>query len=316
MTTIRLGISSCLLGDDVRFDGGHKRDGFLVETVGPLVEWVPVCPEVELGLGAPREPIRLVRRGEDIRLVGTRSDDDHTESMKSFARTRVAELAEADLDGFILKRASPSCGLFRVKTYTDAGKPADPDAGKFAVEVVEALPLLPVEEEGRLNDPTLRETFFERVFALHRFRHEVLADPSPRALVEFHARHKYVLLAHSPVGYFELGRLAAEAGAAALPEMLDTYGRGFAAAVAQPATRGRHVNVLQHLLGFLSDDLDDADRGELVAQIDDYAAGLVPLVVPVTLLRYHLGRGIGAEWARDQAYLEPSPRELMLRNHV
>lgn len=314
--TIRLGISSCLLGGEVRFDGGHKRDGFLVETVGPLVEWVPICPEVEMGLGTPREPIRLVRWDEGVRLVGVRSDTDHTEGMEEFARERVTELAREDLDGYILKKSSPSCGLLRVKTYTEEGNPADPDVGRFAAVLVEALPLLPVEEEGRLNDPTLRETFFERVFALHRFRREVLDDPSPRALVEFHARHKYVLLAHSPEAYSGLGRLVADAGREPLPELLDVYGRGLATALAEPATRGRHVNVLQHLLGFVSDEIDDHDRAELVAQIDDYGSGLVPLIVPVTLLRHHFGRGTGHAWARNQAYLEPSPRELMLRNHV
>ncbi len=316
MTTIRLGISACLLGDEVRFDGGHKRDGFLVETVGALVEWVPVCPEVELGLGTPREPVRLVRRGEEVRLVGTRSATDHTAAMEAYARRRVAELAEADLDGFVLKKSSPSCGLFRVKTYTEAGDPSAGGRGRFASVLVEALPLLPLEEEGRLQDPTLRETFFERVFGFHRFRHEVLAALSAGALVSFHARNKYVLLAHSPTAYAELGRLVAGAGEAPLPELVDAYGRGFAAALARPANRGRHANVLRHLLGFLRDHLDDADRAELVEQIDDYAAGLVPLVVPVTLLRHHLGRTDAHPWARDQVYLAPYPRELMLRNHV
>lgn len=313
--TIRLGISSCLLGEEVRFDGGHKRDAFLTGTVGELVEWVPVCPEVELGLGTPREPVRLVRSSGEVLLLGTRTSRDHTDAMRDYARRRATELRAERLDGYVLKRSSPSCGLYRVKTYDEAGMPAPGGRGLFAEALVETLPLLPVEEEGRLQDPGLRENFFERVFAHHRWQ-RLVEEPSAAALVDFHATHKYVLLAHSPGSFRELGRLVARAGTEDLGTLLETYGAEFMRALSVRSTRARHVNVLQHLLGFLKRTIDDRDRAELVALIEDYRNGLVPLVVPVTLLRHHLLRTDSHEWARRQVYLSPYPRELMLRNHV
>lgn len=314
---VRIGISSCLLGEEVRFDGGHKRDPFLIHTVGPLVEWVPVCPEVEAGLGVPREAVRLVGPPERPRLVGSRSGTDHTERMAETVAHLAEMLAAARLDGFVLKKASPTCGLHRVRVYPEGDGPPNRDGrGLFAGGLVERLPLLPVEEEGRLNDPVLRENFCEAAFAHHRWRRFREESPTPAGLVQFHTDHKMTLLAHNPDGYRRVGRVAAQAGSGPLGEVLDTYAAEFMAVLRLPATRGRHVNVLHHLVGFVKDRLDQHDKSELLAAIDDYRAGLLPLIVPVTLLRHHLFRGDTPDWARRQTYLSPYPKELLLRNHV
>jgi uncharacterized protein YbgA (DUF1722 family)/uncharacterized protein YbbK (DUF523 family) len=318
---IRIGISACLLGEAVRYDGGHKRDLFLTEILAPHVEWVPVCPEVELGLGIPRAPIRLVGDPAAPRLVQERGGDDLTDRMRRYARGRARELAALDLDGYVLKRASPSCGLWRVKVYRDNGVPSGDGRGLFAAALVERLPALPVEEEGRLTDPALRENFIERVFAMARWRAFTADGPDPRGLVRFHTAQKFAVLAHSPVQYTALGRLVAGAGDGGRPrgrafrDLLDEYGRGLMAALAIRATRGRHANVLQHLAGFMKGDLAPDERAELGEVVDEYRRGLVPLIVPITLLRHHVRR-LGQAYLEEQVYLNPHPKELMLRNHV
>jgi uncharacterized protein YbgA (DUF1722 family)/uncharacterized protein YbbK (DUF523 family) len=313
---IRLGISACLLGDEVRYDGGHKRDSFLVDTLGPFVEWVRVCPEVELGLGVPRPPIRLV--GDDPtapRLVVERSGEDLTARMRRWADGRVAGLARLGLHGYVLKRGSPSCGLLRVRVYGEDGAPGRVGRGLFASALVDALPLLPVEEEGRLTDPGLRESFIERVFAAARWQTFLAARPRVRDLVAFHAAHKFAVLAHSPRDYVELGRVVAGAGPRLAGQTLTTYGAGFMRALSVRATRARHVNVLQHLAGFFKRRITDDERTELVEVIAEYRRGLVPLVVPLTLLKHHVRR-LGIAYLADQVYLNPHPKELMLRCHV
>lgn len=315
MTSVRVGVSSCLLGRKVRFDGGHKRDAFLVDTFGPYVEWVPVCPEVEVGMGTPREPIRLLRQGEALRLVGVKSSIDHTDDMRAWAARRVEGLAKADLDGFILKKDSPSCGMERVKVYDAHGAPSRTGRGLFAEALMERLPLLPVEEEGRLSDPRLRDNFVERVFAYRRLRELFAARWTIGALVQFHAAHKLALLAHAPAAYRSLGRIVARAAGRPRAELRREYEEGFMTALALIATPRRHVNVLQHMLGYFRGLLDDESRQELVIAIEDYRRGLVPLVVPITLLRHHI-RVHGIEYLAGQVYLAPHPKELMLRNHV
>jgi uncharacterized protein YbgA (DUF1722 family)/uncharacterized protein YbbK (DUF523 family) len=313
--TIRIGISSCLLGEQVRYDGGHKRDPFLTQTLGPFVQWVPVCPEVEMGLGIPRAPIRLAGRADDPRLVVDKTGEDLTARMRAFAAFRLRELAGLRLDGYVLKRASPSCGLFRVRVYGDSAAPAAAGRGLFAAALVERFPALPVEEEGRLADPTIRENFIERVFAAARWRAFVDAAPRTRDLVAFHAAQKFAVLAHSPTHYARLGRLVAGAGRAPTRDTLAAYGAGFMDALAVRATRGRHGNVLEHLAGFFKKQLGPDERAELAEVIADYRRGLVPLVVPLTLVRHHVRR-LGVSYLAEQAYLCPHPRELMLRNHV
>ncbi len=312
---LRLGVSSCLLGEKVRYNGGHTRDNFLVHTLGQWVEWVPLCPEYEIGLGVPRESLRLVGEVESPRLLAPKSGKDHTEAMRSWSERQMEGIAASNLHGFVLKRASPSCGLFRVKVYDDNGVPAAQGRGIFARVLAEHLPLLPLEEEGRLNDPRLRENFIERLFAYRRWR-DLTASPSAARLVEFHTAHKLTLMAHSPAGQVELGKLVAEAGRRPLDELLDDYGGGFMKAMKDIATTRKHTNVLQHIQGFFKDSLDTDDRAELVEVIEEYRLGRVPLVVPLTILRHHLRRQTTHPWLRQQTYLDPYPSELMLRNHV
>lgn len=311
---IRIGVSSCLLGQPVRWDGGHKRDELLVDQLGPFVEWVPVCPEAELGLGVPREAIHLERQGGAVRLVGAKTGADHGDAMRRWAVRRVRALERLELCGYVLKKSSPSCGLERVPIRTAKGRDKN-GRGVFASVLVDASPELPVEEEGRLRDPRLRENWLERVFAYRRLRSLFGERWSVGTLVRFHTAHELTLLAHAPKQYAELGRLVA--GARDLPraELRERYGRAFMAALRQPATTRRHVNVLQHVLGHFRGRLDVADRQELAALVDDYGKGLVPLVVPITLVRHHVARqGIG--FLAGQIYLEPHPKELMLRNRV
>jgi uncharacterized protein YbgA (DUF1722 family)/uncharacterized protein YbbK (DUF523 family) len=315
-SSIRVGVSSCLLGEPVRYDGGHKRDPFLTDTLGPFVEWVPVCPELELGLGVPRPAIRLTGEPGAPRLVVGETGEDLTARMRRFAESRVRQLAGLGLDGYVLKRASPSCGLHRVRVHPDtAGRPRADGRGLFAAALVERLPLLPVEEEGRLADAGIRESFVERVFAAARWRAFVAGRPHARDLVAFHAAQKLAVLAHSPAHYSRLGRLVAGSGDGRFTRRLEEYGRVLAEALAVRATRGRHTNVLQHIAGFFKTEMAPDERAELAELIDTYRRGLVPLVVPLTLVKHHVRR-LRLAYLADQVYLSPHPHELMLRNHV
>ena len=311
---LRLGVSACLLGNEVRYDGGHKRNLWLTDLLGPFVEWVPVCPEVEAGFGTPREPMHLVADGGRVRLVTVETRTDVTAQLENAAAARFRQLASLSLDGYVLKKDSPSCGLFRVKVFGPSGKPRLTGRGLFAAGLAASDPWLPLEEEGRLTDPRLRENFIERVCACRRLR-ELAADPVPAgALMRFHARHKLQLLAHAPAAYARLGRLVASARGRVGRSLLESYGDGFMQALGMPATRGRHVNVLQHMAGYF-DAIDDASRRELASAIDGYARGLVPLSVPLTLVAHH-ARGGGVQYLLEQVYLQPDPLELLLRNHV
>jgi len=306
-----------LLGQKVRFDGGHKRDAFLTETFGPFVRWLPVCPEVEAGFGTPREPMRLVREDPEgrLRLLTVKTAVDVTAKLDQYSRRRVRDLATEDLSGYVLKKDSPSCGLERVKVYGHTGMPARSGRGLFAARLLERFPELPVEEEGRLSDPRLRENFVERVFAYARLRTLFESRWRPRDLVAFHTAHKLVLMSHSPAAYTRLGRLVANAGTTARPTMARTYSESFMTALGVIATPKRHANVLQHMAGYFRRGLDRESKAELGAAIDDYRKGLVPLVVPLTLIRHHV-RTLDVPYLAGQVYLEPHPRELMLRNHV
>jgi len=312
---IRIGISSCLLGEAVRFDGGHKRDAFLVETFGAFVEWVPVCPEVELGLGTPRESLRLVRRGQDVRMVNTRSGRDISNAMRAWAQTRVEALAAERLAGYVLKKDSPSCGMERVKVYAESGMADKGGRGLFAEALMARFPRLPVEEEGRLSDPRLRDSFIERVFAYVRLRALFAARWTIGDLVRFHTEHKMALLAHSTALYNEMGRLVAGAKSASRSGIERRYRELFMDALGKIATARRHTNVLLHMAGHFKNVLDDDDRGELLSSIEDYRLGLVPLIVPITLIKHHV-RVHHVAYLAGQIYLDPHPKELMLRNHV
>ncbi len=320
---IRLGISACLMGQKVRYDGGHKWDRFLTDTLGRYVEYVPVCPEVECGLGTPREAMRLVGNPAAPRLVTVRSGVDLTDRMRQWAAGRVAELADENLCGFIFKSDSPSSGMERVKVYSDSGMPVKTGVGLFARAFMDRFPLIPTEEEGRLHDPGLRENFIERIFTLRRWRKLLTESPTPGGLVDFHTRNKLLIRAHCERHYREMGKLVAEAGASGrtggaggpLAERLDRYETLLMGALSLRATHKKHVNVLQHMMGYLKKVLSADEKQELLELIDLYRRQLVPLVAPLTLLNHYI-RKYDVAYLKDQTYVQPHPVELKLRNHV
>ncbi|HYA34074.1 MAG TPA: DUF523 and DUF1722 domain-containing protein [Candidatus Binataceae bacterium] len=315
---IKIGVSSCLLGVKVRFDGGHKRSDFLVDTLGSFVEFVPVCPEVEIGLGVPRETLRLVRDSDTdraTRLVTNNTSIDLSDKMNSYAQRRVVALGREELSGYVLKKDSPSCGMGRVRVYGSSGMPMRDGSGLFAAALMRHYPCLPVEEEGRLNDLRLRENFVERVFAYRRLRSFFSSRWTLGGLVQFHTAHKLTLMAHSPQAYNELGRFVASAKRLPGDKLPERYEFAFMEALKKLATTARHTNVLHHMLGYLRPHLDQDSRDELVTLIDDYRRGLVPLAVPIALFRHYV-RKCDIAYLRGQVYLEPHPKELMLRNHV
>lgn len=317
-TDIPIGISACVLGEEVRYNGGHKLDRFIRDTLGAYVRFVPVCPEVEIGLGIPRETLRLVRGdGEEgsVRLVAPKSGTDHTKSMESYARKRTRQLARENLCGYILQKGSPSCGMERVRIYTKPGvAPARNGRGLYARELMAQFPNLPVEEDGRLNDAGLRENFVERIFAYRRFRTLFGGRWKMGDLVAFHSREKLLLLAHDRPAYQELGRLVAAAKGRDREQVAGEYETLFMTGLRKMATRRKQTNVLQHIAGHFKKLIDSHDRKELQEVIGSYHAGYVPLVVPLTLLKHHVRRH-DIEYLAQQTYLDPHPTELMLRNH-
>jgi uncharacterized protein YbgA (DUF1722 family)/uncharacterized protein YbbK (DUF523 family) len=314
---VKIGVSACLLGAKVRYDAGHKRNDFLADMLGRFVEFVPVCPEVEMGLGVPRETVDLVRdqdRTGVVRLVGNETGVDYSDRMNFYAQQRLTELGRTKLCGYVLKKDSPSCGMERVRVYGPSGMPTRDGSGLFAAALMRRFPNLPIEEEGRLSTPNLRENFVERLFA-YRHLSSFFARWTPDGLVQFHTAYKLVLMAHSPKAYNELGRFVANAKRMARNRVAEHYQSAFMEALRKPATTKSHINVMQHMLGYFRTLLDTDSRDELVSLIEDYRRGLVPLTVPITMFRHYVRRfDIG--YLRGQIYLEPHPKELMLRNHV
>ncbi len=312
---MRIGISACLLGQKVRFDGGHKEDSFITRTLGNYFEWVPVCPEVELGLGAPRDSMRLEQIEGSTRLIVPRTGKDLTEDMRLFSRRRVKLLARVDLSGFILKSKSPSCGMERIRIYRARGIPARSRQGLFAAILLECLPNLPVEEESRLCDPRIRDNWIERVFAYWRLRMLWRSRWTVRRLSEFHTENGLALLSHAPRAYRQMGSLLARAGELSRDEVRERYEAAFMRALKPIATRGRHVRVLRHLAGYLDRRLDSESLLELHACIRDYQNRIVPLLVPLTLLKHHVRR-LEIPSLAGQTYLNPHPDEIALRYHA
>ena len=313
---IRLGVSACLLGAEVRFDGGHKRDRYVTDVLGEQVEWRPVCPELEIGLGLPRPVIQLRGGERGDRLVRREDTSDLSEVMSSYTRSRVEELVAGGLDGFVFKKDSPSCGMSRVRVHAEeGGMPGRKGVGFFARELLDTHAGLPVEEEGRLNDPALRERFIEAIFSHNRWRVLQRRGLSRPRLVAFHEAHKMLLLAHDEPIARELGRVVASFGRVEDETLYRRYEEGFISAFRKPANRARHVNVLEHLFGHLKRLIGPIEKREIALAIQDYRAGRVPLVVPISLLRV-LVRAHEVEYVGEQLYLEPHPREMMLRNHV
>ena len=311
---LRIGVSACVIGEEVRWNGGHSRQRYLTDMLGPFVEYVPVCPEVEVGMGVPRPTVRLVREGETIRMIDPKNGIDWTSSMSRLSRVRASELAGEDLSGFVLKKDSPTCGAFRVRIYTDTGVERN-GRGLFAHALIQRLPNLPVEEEGRLNDARIRENFVERIFAYRRVKDLFRPRWTVGDVVAFHTREKLLLRAHDERGYRELGKLVAEAQSVPRAAFADDYADRFMEVMKRPATVAKHVNVLQHMVAFLRWDDDEVGRAEMREAIADYKAGFVPLVVPVTLIR-HLAKRHDRQILLESSYLSPHPKELMLRNHV
>jgi uncharacterized protein YbgA (DUF1722 family)/uncharacterized protein YbbK (DUF523 family) len=315
MEKIKLGISTCLLGENVRFDGGHKLDRYLTDTLGQFVEYVPVCPEMECGFGVPRESFRLVGDPQNPRLVTSRTNQDHTERMTAWAEKRVEELETEDLCGYIFKGGSPSSGMERVKVYDSNGVPSKVGVGLFARAFMNHFPLLPVEEEGRLHDPRLRENFIERIFALKRWRDELKEKQSLKALIAFHTRNKLLLLAHSPQHYRQMGKLVAQGKELPLKELYARYQDDFQEALRLKTTNKKHANVLMHMLGYFKGQLAAAEKQEMLELIEQYRLELLPLVVPMTLVSHYV-RKYEESYLKEQTYLQPHPAELHLRNHV
>ncbi|BFU94965.1 MAG: conserved protein of unknown function [Nitrospira sp.] len=312
---LRLGISRCLLGDNVRFDGGHKRDGFLTDVFGRYVEWVPVCPEVEAGLGTPREAMRLVGDSRCPRLVTIKSGIDHTRALERMTARRVQELEALDLSGYVFKKDSPSCGMERVRVYNQQGMPSRQGVGIFAGAFMKQFPMIPVEEEGRLCNPLLRGNFIERVFGYRRFQDLLAGGVTRKAVVRFHTIHNYLLLAHSAQDYQALGRLVGQCNRYRPKDLALRYGQLFMRALTVKATARKHVNVLQHIVGYFKERLTVQAKDELLRLIEDYHNGMTPLIVPLTLVKHYV-QLFDVGYIRDQVYLNPYPRELMLRNHT
>jgi uncharacterized protein YbgA (DUF1722 family)/uncharacterized protein YbbK (DUF523 family) len=314
-TKIRLGVSSCLLGERVRWNGDHKLDRFLTDTLGKFVEYVPVCPEVECGFDIPREPFRLVGDPDSPRFITSRTKQDYTDRMTQWARKRVIELEKEGLCGFVFKSRSPSSGMERVKVYNEKGIPVKKGVGMFARAFMEHFPLLPVEEDGRLHDLKIRENFIERIFALKRWR-ELLADKQNRGnLVSFHTKHKMLILSHSPEHHRVMGKLVARAKEVPLKDLYEEYEKLFMEALRLKSTPKKNANVITHILGYFKRQLTADEKQELLEIIGLYRQGNVPLIVPITLVNHYV-RKYNQPYLKEQYYLDPHPLELQLRNHV
>jgi len=310
-----IGISKCLLGENVRYDGGHQLDRYLRDTLGAHVDFVPICPEVECGLPVPREAMRLVSVDGNIRLMTQKSGLDITPQMETWMAGRLQELGKLPLCGFVFKAKSPSSGWQRVKIYEQEGGVRHNGTGIFAGAFTAAFPHLPVEEDGRLHDPRLRENFIERIFVLQRWLNLTSGPKSLGSLVRFHSAHKYLLMAHCPKTLKELGSLVAAGKKHPLDKLYTLYLAALSKAMQRIATVKKNTNVLMHIMGYFKKQLTADEKAELLEVIEQYHAEKAPLVVPLTLINHYV-RKYEPEYLKDQVYLAPHPQELMLRNHV
>ena len=312
---ITLGISACLMGQKVRYNGGHKRSSLCMNTLDRFFHFEPVCPEVAIGLGIPREPIRLVGTdAEQVKVLGTDNPKlDVTEQLKDYGQQQAKDLTH--ISGYILMQKSPSCGMERVKVYHPNGSPLISAPGVYAKAFMTANPLLPVEEEGRLHDPVLRENFFTRVYAFHRWHQLVANQPAYKAIEQFHANHKYLVMAHDPQSYTRLGQLVAQGSAISITQMQEQYFSGFMATLTKKANRKSHTNAMLHILGYVKKTVDSTERKQLLKLIEEYRQGILPLVAPMSMLRHFIANH-GNDYIQQQVYLEPHPDQLGLRNHI
>ncbi|SDU56489.1 YbgA family protein [Desulfobacula phenolica] len=314
LTPIKIGISSCLLGNKVRYDGGHSHDRFLTQTLGLFAEYVPVCPEVECGMPIPREAVRLVGTPENPKLVTQKTGQDKTRQMKDWIPARLKTLEQENLCGFIFKSKSPSSGLYRIRVYGDDGKVRKTGTGLFARAFTQHFPRVPVEEAGRLHDPELRENFIEAIFSLQRWRDLLKKNRTPGGLVDFHTRNKLLILSHNQDLYRKLGKLVAQGKTLDMNQLFDAYEKILLNSLKLKTTVKKNINVLHHILGYFKRNLTGSEKHELLTIIDQYRSGYVPLIVPITLIRHYVMK-YDQPWLKIQTYLNPHPFELKLRNY-
>ena len=311
LNKIPVGISSCLLGELVRFDGAHKRDAYIMGTLSEYFAFHSCCPEVAIGLGIPRPPIHLVKVVNEIRCVGVKDPSlDVTNRLKDYANDQ--KEVHAGLCGYILKKDSPSCGMERVKVYS-SNQPHREGLGIYAQEMMKNNPLLPVEEEGRLGDPGLRENFIQRVYVLYRWKVLLAECISPQKLTHFHARHKLIIMSHTD--YRELGHLLAGLTKDNLLQVAEQYISQLMNTLKKVVSRASHVNVLQHIQGYLKKELGAEDKAELCEIIERYRCGEVPLIVPLTMLKHHFRKSPDT-YIQESYYMSPYPQELQLINQL
>ncbi|NWF98449.1 MAG: DUF523 and DUF1722 domain-containing protein [Nitrospirae bacterium] len=315
MEKIKIGVSSCLLGEKVRYDGGHKHDRYITDTLGNFFEYIPVCPEVECGLPVPREAMHLVGDHKSPRLITIRTGIDHTEKMLKWIEKKLIRLGEENLCGFIFKSRSPSSGIKDVKIYSSSGMPSGKGAGLFGGAFIRTFPNIPVIDEGRLHDPVLRENFIERVFIFYKWQKLLEDSYNLKGLINFHTKHKLIIMSHSQKHLSLLGKLVADAKTKSKDNLFSEYINLLTEAMKLIATVKKNTNVLQHIAGYFKNNLSHDDKQELSEIINNYHKGFIPLIVPVTLLN-HYTRKFNISYLKDQAYLNPHPLELMLRNHV
>ena len=315
MEKIKIGISACLLGENVRWDGENKQDRYLTDTLGRYLEFVPVCPETECGLGVPRDPLRLEGDPVSPRLVCRKTGVDLTDRVKNWAEEKMPILAGHDLCGFIFKSKSPSCGMERLPVYSESGPSQKKGHGIFANIFMQRFPRIPVEEDGRLHDPKLRENFIEALFTLKRWRAVRTSGKPVSALVDFHTRNKMLILSHNQDIYRKMGALVARGASIGMPQLHDQYERLLTDALRLKTTVKKNINVLMHMMGYFKKNLTPDEKQELLALIDQYKNGAVPLIVPVTMIN-HYARKYDQAYLKMQTYLTPHPVALKLRNHA
>ncbi len=314
LAPIKLGISSCLMGNPVRYDGGHSHDRFLTQTLGLFADYVPVCPEVACGMPVPREALRLEGDPDHPRLITQKTRIDKTEQMNRWIEKKLDQLETQNLCGFIFKSKSPSSGLYRIKVYGDDGKIRKTGTGLFARAFTQRFPRIPVEEAGRLHDPQLREHFIESIFTFQRWRHAIETNKTLGGLVGFHTQNKLLILSHSPSHYREMGPLVAKGGSCDIHDLFEAYEHLLFKALSLKTTLKKNINVLQHIMGFFKKQLTAGEKNEMMDVIERYRSGHLPLVVPITLINHYVMK-YDQPWLKRQTYLNPHPYELKLRNY-
>ena len=313
---IKIGVSSCLLGEKVRWNGDHKQNHFVREILANYFEYISICPEMEVGMGVPRETVALYGNLEKSRMISRKTQTDWTKPMQKYIQVRINSLTREDLCGFIFKSKSPSCGLSRVPVYSEFGSHSvRHGSGMFAREFTNKFPLIPTEDEGRLNDSRIRENFIVKVFSFYRLQNLFKENFSIGRLVKFHTQQKYLLLAHSRKHYDALGQLVAKPKSLKIEDLKDRYGKIFMEALTFKATPKKNTDVLLHMMGFLKQILSKGEKADILSTIEDYRKELLPLIVPVTLIHHQVHKH-NIEYLMNQVYLKPHPKELKLRNHV